>query len=150
MWQLAVSPRASLPFLAERLRPAGWLDAARRKQVERRLADLDDEAFAVRQKAETELEKMGDVIEPALRKALERKPSLEARRRIEKLLEKITAVSGERLRTLRALEALEQMNTPEARRLIDALATGEPSAWLTEQARRSCAGRDASAKRPRH
>jgi RNA polymerase sigma factor (sigma-70 family) len=119
MWQLAVSPRASLPFLAERLCPAAPLDAAQQKQVERLLADLDDEAFAVRQKAETELEKMGDAIEPALRKALEGKPPLEVRRRIEKLLEKITAVSGERLRTLRALEALEQMNTPEARRLID-------------------------------
>lgn len=68
MWQLAVSPRASLPFLAERLRPAAPLDAAQQKQVERLLADLDDEAFAVRQKAETELEKMGDAIEPALRK----------------------------------------------------------------------------------
>ena len=116
MWQLAVSSRASLPFLAERLRPAAPLNASQQKQVERRLADLDDETFAVRQKAEADLEKMGDAIEPALRKALGGKPPLEVRRRIEKLLEKITAVSGERLRTLRALEALEHMNTPEARR----------------------------------
>jgi RNA polymerase sigma factor (sigma-70 family) len=137
MWQLAVSPRVSLPFLAERLRPAVPLDAARQRQVERLLADLDNEAFAIRQNAETELEKMGEAIEPALRKALEGKPSLEVRRRIEKMLEKMTAVTGERLRELRALEALEHMDTPEARRLVDALAAGEPAAWLTEQARRS-------------
>ena len=137
MWQLAVRPHASLPFLAERLRPVTPLDAERQKQVERLLAKLDDEAFAVRQRAEAELEKMGESIEQMLRKALEGKPSLEVRRRIEKVLEKVAGWTGERLRIFRALEAIEHMDTPEARGLLDLLASGDPGAWLTQEARRS-------------
>ena len=49
------------------------------------MADLDNESFTARQQAESELEKMGPAIEPALRKALEGKSSLEVRRRIEKV-----------------------------------------------------------------
>jgi hypothetical protein len=134
-WQIALAPRETLPFLAERLRPVASLDAERQKRVERLLADLDHEAFAVRQQAEAELEKMGAAIEPALRRALEGKPSLEVRRRIEKVLEKVAGLTGERLRAIRALAALEHMHTPEARRLLDSLADGDPRAWLTQEAR---------------
>jgi hypothetical protein len=129
---LAQAPKQALPFLTEHLRPVAPLEAARQKRAEQLLADLDSERFAVRQAAETELEKMGPMIEPALRKALEGKPSLEVRRRIDTVLAKFT---GERLPLSRALEAIEHMNTPEARRLVDALANGVPHAWLTEEAR---------------
>jgi WD40 repeat protein len=133
IWRLALSPRQALPFLAERLRPIRPLDAAEQKQLERLLADLDHEKFTLREQAEGELEKMGPVVEPMLRKALEDKPSLEVRRRIENVLEKLANV---RLRTLRALEAIEHMNTPEARQLLDTLANGTPRAWLTDEARK--------------
>jgi hypothetical protein len=131
MWQLALSPRDALPFLVERLRPVAPLNAVQQKLVDRLLADLDSDQFAVRQQAEAELEKMGATVEPALLKALESKPSLEVRQRIEKVLANL---ASERLRIQRALEALEHMNTPEARRLVDSLANGEPRAWLTEEA----------------
>ncbi|HEY7154651.1 MAG TPA: sigma-70 family RNA polymerase sigma factor [Gemmataceae bacterium] len=136
MWQMALSPKYALPFLAERLRPITPLDEKQQKQVAHLLADLDKESFTTRQQAEMELEKMGPAVEPALRKALEGKPSLEVRRRIEKVLEKVDDKSNERLRTLRALEAIEHMNTPEARRLLESLANGTPRAWLTEEARK--------------
>jgi RNA polymerase sigma factor (sigma-70 family) len=132
-WQLALSPRQALPLLAERLRPIPALEAAKQKQAERLLVGLDSEQFAARQQAEGELEKIGPVVEPALRKALEGKPALEVRRRIEKVLEKLA--SG-RLRMVRALEAIEHMNTPEARQLLDTLANGTPRAWLTQEARK--------------
>jgi RNA polymerase sigma factor (sigma-70 family) len=134
-WQMALAPREALPFLAERLRPVAPLDAQLQQRVEQLLVDLDQEAFAVRQQAEGELEKLGASIEPALRKALEGKPSLEVRRRIEKVLEKVAGLTGERLRTIRALAAIEHMHTPEARRLLDALAEGDPRAWLTQEAK---------------
>ncbi|HEY7315775.1 MAG TPA: sigma-70 family RNA polymerase sigma factor [Gemmataceae bacterium] len=135
VWQLALSPRHALPWLAERLRPIAPLDAERGKQVDRLLADLDHESFKVRQNAEAELEKMGTSVEPALRKALEGKPSLEVRRRIEKVLEKVAGWSGDRLRAARALEAIEHMNTPEARCLLEQLANGAARAWLTREAK---------------
>ncbi len=132
IWRLALLPKQALPFLMERLRPAAPLDASRRKQVERLLTDLDNEMFAVRQKAEAELEKMGSQLEPALRDALERNPSLEVRRRIKQVL---ASYSGERLRAVRALEALERMGTAQARRWIEELAQGESRAWLTREAK---------------
>ncbi|HTU93446.1 MAG TPA: WD40 repeat domain-containing protein [Gemmataceae bacterium] len=131
LWQLALSPKHALPFLAEKLPPVAPLDAARQKQVDLLLADLDSVQFAVRQEAETELEKMGSMVEPALRKTLENKPSREMRRRIESVLAKW---ADERLRPMRALEAVEHMNTAEARRLLEALAGGVPHAWLTKEA----------------
>jgi RNA polymerase sigma factor (sigma-70 family) len=140
LWQLALSPKQALSFLAERLQPAAPLDRARRKQVDRLLADLDSEQFAVRQQAETELEKMGRAIEPALCEALQNKPSPEARRRIEKVLERLAekvpeGPASERLRIVRALEAIEHMNALEAQHFLDKLAKGAPHAWLTEEAR---------------
>lgn len=132
LWKIALSPKQALPYLAERLRPVAPLDAEQRKQVDRLLADLDSDRFTVRQQAEADLEKIGLIIEPTLRKALDSKPSLEVRRRIEKVLENL---ASERLRITRALEAVEHMNTREAHRLLEALANGASHAWLTEEAR---------------
>src|SRR5262249_62047261 len=83
IWHLAATPRQTVPFLKEWLRPA----AIDRNKIGRLITDLDSNQFAVRQKAEAELEKLGELTEPALRKALQGQPSLELRRRAEKLLE---------------------------------------------------------------
>ncbi len=133
MWRMALSPKQALPFLTERLRPSRPLDAAQQKQLDRRLADLDSEQFAVRQQAEIELANMGMMIEPALRKTLQSKPSLEVRKRLENVLDKLASA---RVGITRALEAIEHMNTPQARQLLESLANGAPRAWLTEEARK--------------
>lgn len=49
------------------------------------IADLDNDQFAVREKATRELEKLGETAQPALRKALEGHPKPEARKRLERL-----------------------------------------------------------------
>jgi hypothetical protein len=109
------------------------------KQLAGLIGDLDSDDFAKREKVTVELEEFGEQALPAYRKALEGKPSLESRRRLEELLSKAhTAywdVSGERLRALRAVEALELYGSDEARELLKTLATGAAGARLTDQAK---------------
>ncbi len=133
-WALAGAPDRAVPFLREKLRPAVPADPARLAKL---LTDLDSEQFAVREKASRELEELGELAEEAVRKALDGKPPLDLSRRLEQLLEKIQEPgwSGPRLRESRALAALEQAGTSEARKLLDALAGGAPSASLTREAK---------------
>jgi hypothetical protein len=82
------------------------------------------------------LESLGALAEPALRKALEVKPSPEMRRTIESLLEKLAATpSGDHLRALRVIEVLERIGTAEARQFLQTLASGAQAAPLTGEAK---------------
>jgi hypothetical protein len=135
---LAAAPAKAAPFLKSRLRPAPEPDA---KRTQRLLADLDSDQFAVREAAATELAKLGEQIEPALRQVLRGTPSPEVRRRMEALLDNAVATargpvhSAERLRTLRAIQALEGIGTPEARRVLQTLAAGVAAARETRAAK---------------
>jgi WD40 repeat protein len=133
---LAAVPRQSIPLLSKRLKPALPIEA-RRVQV--LLADLDSSDFSKRDNAAKELEALGEQIEPALRKALEGRPTLEIRRRLEALLEKSSELwrnpSQERVRMLRSLEVLERAGTAEAWQALEALAGGASGARLTEEAK---------------
>jgi len=107
------------------------------RQVERLIADLDHEQFDVREGAARELEKLGERAEPALRKALAGKPSLEARRRLEGLLNRVEGgrLSAETVRQIRAVEVLESIGELEAQRVLSKLAAGPPEWRLTQEAR---------------
>jgi WD40 repeat protein len=134
IWLLATTPSQSVPFLREHLPPTGTLEPERRKQVEQWLTDLDSDEPAVRDRASTALAKSGPAAEPILRKALAGRPSLEQRKRIERLLEQ---VEREQVKFGRALEVLEHTAAPESRQLLEALAAGDAEAWLTREARAS-------------
>jgi WD40 repeat protein len=123
-----VRSSASIAFFKERLNPARRADDA---AIARLLQDLDSDQFAVREKAQAELVKMGETIEACLRRALANWPTLELRRRVELLLEKLL---GPRLRAVRAVEVLERIDNPEARALLAELAKGDPAAELTTEA----------------
>lgn len=128
-----MSPARSLPFLADHLRPVAGVDA---KRVAQLLADLDSEQFAVRDTAAKELAQMGEQIEPALRRVLEGKPSLEVRQRVQGILGSLRGVPpAATLRTLRAMEVLERAATPEARQILRKLAEGAPGARETRAAK---------------
>jgi hypothetical protein len=118
-------------LLKERVKPVSA------DQLGRLLADLDDNDFPVREKATLELERLGKFIEVPLRKTLEKQPSLEARRRIERLLETLerTGPAPEVLRSLRSVEVLELIGTTEAREGLRTLAQGADDAELTREAR---------------
>jgi RNA polymerase sigma factor (sigma-70 family) len=136
MWQLVASGARAVALLKDHLRPVSHIDPDR---IARLLGDLNSGAFAVRDRAEKELENLGDVAESALRKAGANSQSAEARRRMEGLLSKLEEEtrSGEPLRALRAVEVLEQIGTPEARQLLQQLAAGAPEARLTGEAAES-------------
>lgn len=135
MQRLTSDPTRSVPYLSQRLRP---VPAVAEKRLARLIADLDGDEFAVREKASAELEKLGEPARHTLRQALAARPTLEMRRRLEKLIDKLErerwSPTGHRLRAWRALEVLERAGTSEAKRLLAALAGGAPEARLTREA----------------
>jgi hypothetical protein len=118
---LALSP-ASLGWLEERLRTHAPL--ATPERIERLIADLDDEEYAVRQRATQELRRLRVDARRAMLRARETHPPLEMLRRLDELLAdpELTTPSGWTLQGLRGVEALEAMSTPEARRALRRLA----------------------------
>jgi RNA polymerase sigma factor (sigma-70 family) len=135
--RLAASGR-TVPHLKERLRP---VVAADEKALARPLGELDSDRFEVRQKAADELEKLGEAVVPACRKVLAGSPSAEVRRRLEGIVSKWEqeqrTPSGDTLRAIRAVELLERTGNPDARRLLEALATGLPESRQTREAKGS-------------
>jgi hypothetical protein len=102
---------------------------------------LSSDRFAARKQASDELIRLSDLASAACRKALAGQPPLEVRRRLEAILEKHAHdwhnPTGERLRTLRAIEVLETAGATEAGRVLETLAEGAPEARLTREARAS-------------
>jgi WD40 repeat protein len=132
IYALAATPTATVSFLADRLKLAAEVDG---KQLMKLFADLDSDRFETREAAAKELLRLCDDIEPALRRFLESKPSLEARRRIEAILDSPRPVpTAATLRTLRAIRVLEMIGTLEARHLLRKLAGGASGARETREA----------------
>src|SRR5690606_27035949 len=100
---------------------------------------LDHEDFQAREQAAKELRELGDLAAPALQKALAGNPSPEASQRLAALLERLESAipSPETARRIRAVEALESIGNPEARRLLDKLAAGPAEMRLTQEAKAS-------------
>jgi len=132
-------------LLKDRLKPAPKTDPKRIRQL---IGELDSDKFAVREAAFKALQDLGLEAEPAFRKALQENPSAEVQKRIDALLSgppPRTAPSPDMLRRLRAITALEQVGSEEARQVLLILANGAPGALLTREAK---AALDRLAKRP--
>jgi RNA polymerase sigma factor (sigma-70 family) len=152
LWGLVAAPREAVPLLKQRLEPVSPPSDKGREQVALLLRELTTGEFAARQKAEAELVKLGTSILPLLRKAAQEEGlPLEARRRLENLIERLVKVGeGDRVRHTRVLELLEHLGTSEAKVLLEAYASGVPGVDLTEEAKASLqrlARRSASAQR---
>jgi WD40 repeat protein len=114
---LSSHPAEAVRLFQAHLRPRPPVDA---KRIDKLIEELDDDRFAVREKASEELGEMGPLAEAALKKAT-RNASLEVRRRAQDLLRKLgegASVAPERLRARRAVEVLERIGTPAARDLL--------------------------------
>jgi hypothetical protein len=140
MARLEESPAQTVGFLAKKLRPEHSADPA---HIEALVAQLDDDDFAVRNGARKELEMLGKAAEPALQQALERNPSLNLAYLITGLLGRLDAGplvnSSDSLRKLRAVAVLERIGTPDARNLLESLASGADWSSQTREARQALA-----------
>jgi RNA polymerase sigma factor (sigma-70 family) len=121
MWAMVEAPRQSMAILKKGLKPAA---PAAADQIAKLISDLDSDSFALRAKATGALEELGEAAEAALWRALADRPPLEVQRRLEQVLDKR---GKDIIRQLRALEVLEQIATPEARRTLEDLLASTPN-----------------------
>lgn len=130
---LVAAAKLATPLLSEKLKPATPPDV---KKINQWISELDSTDFKKRTLASVELEKLGELALPALRKVLETRPSPEVRRRVEPLLEKLTTgvLSAEQVRMIRAVEVLEKAGGSDARAVLETLVKGAPGALTTRQA----------------
>jgi hypothetical protein len=135
---LIAAPRQAVALFRKHVPSAAAVDP---RHLEKLIADLDHDDFAVRRAAEEELAKMGEQARPALVKALDAKPSLDVTRRLETLLaaREQSRLSSEEVRQMRAVEVLEALGTDEARGLFEEWAWGAAGSLLTEEAKASLA-----------
>jgi hypothetical protein len=133
--QLVGDSAKAVPFLGDHVRPVANIPNDRVSQL---IVSLGSDKFAVRDKAQRELEELQDLATEELVKTLGAGPTLEVRRRIELLLEKQELLkSPARLQALRAIEVLETIGTPEAMRVLQKLADGAPESQQTREAKAS-------------
>jgi RNA polymerase sigma factor (sigma-70 family) len=130
-------PGKAVEWFAPRVGRASSPDPVR---VTALIADLGDDDFATRERATAELMEDGPAVAAALREAVAKSSSAEARRRAERLLRDLEngVMSPRELRALRALEVLEWIATPEARARLLELTKGSPDARLTREAAAAC------------
>jgi WD40 repeat protein len=133
LWALRREPGRATALLRRRLTPARALP------LDRWVADLDSADFRTREAASKSLVAGGEGTARALRQVLKARPSLEVRRRIEHILaeKERRGPSPEELRSLRAVQLLEDLGSPAAREVLVTLSRGWPVAWQTRAARAS-------------
>jgi RNA polymerase sigma factor (sigma-70 family) len=142
VWALAAAPRQALPLCRDRLlRSPAAKDPQLPQRLARLIADLDADDFEVREKATLELGRLGKAAEPAVRQALDKPASLEARRRLERVLAPLQeqGLSRETLQALRAFEMLEQVGTPEAEEVLKKVAKDAADDSLKQEAQAALA-----------
>jgi WD40 repeat protein len=133
---LAAAPAQALPLIKERF-PTEW-KKPRAEQVARWIVELDDDSFKVRERAERALADAGADIVAELRKALANNPTVEAKKRLDGLINRLNGGGGpERLRSLRAIEVLERIGTAQAKELLRELSRKSLPADLDDEIRAS-------------
>jgi WD40 repeat protein len=120
---LIQAPEESVAFLQPRLEPLPKVDAT---QVTRWIASLDARAFKAREEAMENLTRLGRLVEQPLKESLNGKLSLEAKRRVEELLKRMSGEGPveEWKRLGRAVEVLELIGTEKALEIIKKIADG--------------------------
>ncbi len=133
IWGLVQSGAQGVAFLSRQCKSA---QALPEKEMTSLIQSLDDDRFAVRERAVRRLQELGDLARPALEKALGVALGLEAKQRIEALLREGLRIDSSpvRLQIWRSLEVLERIGSPAAQEVLERLTKGAPEARLTREA----------------
>ncbi len=137
---LAQKPDDFLALVKENL-PAADKPDVDREAIAKSLKQLDDQIFAVRERASAALSRLGRESLPQLRGRLSKATSSESKTRLQRaidLISRMPAPSGH-LRQIRLLALLEQMQSPEAKQELERLARGHADAALTKDAKAALA-----------
>jgi RNA polymerase sigma factor (sigma-70 family) len=132
IWQFS-DAKGAAAFLRGKIPP---MKPAAAERLQKLIADLDSDKFAVREAAERGLAELGDLAGPAMGKALAGSPALEVRLRLQKLVDNLATrkLSPDELRIQRAIGVLEMQGTAAARQVLKELAAGAPGALPTTAA----------------
>jgi WD40 repeat protein len=129
---LAAAPAQAVPLIKERFRTE-WKKLSA-EQVARWIAELDNDSFKVRERAASGLAEAGADVVAELREALANNPTVEAKKRLEDLVNRLSnGGSPERLRSLRAIEVLERIGTAQAKELLRELSRKSLPADLDDE-----------------
>jgi RNA polymerase sigma factor (sigma-70 family) len=128
---LSASPDRAAEFLGKHLKPA--LAAPSEAVLNRIFSDLDSDKFATREKASKELDDYGESAVPGVRKKLAGNASSEVKSRATEFLKPFDkgVLTAKRVRQMRAVELLEGLATPAARKILTEVAAGATGAPLT-------------------
>lgn len=142
LFALAAGGDQTVTLFKDLLKPAAAVNRDIPRQVRQLVADMDSDDFDTRDKANKQLQTLGEQAEPTLKEILESASSDEVKSRIEGLLahlDKGTVTDPELVRSLRAVSILERIGTPAAAELLARLAAGDPASRLTAAARAALA-----------
>jgi hypothetical protein len=134
MEQFRADPDSWLMFLDARLEPLFTM----KQRLISLLLKLESEKFNVRQKVSEEMEKLGELTIPFLEEKLQEQLTLETKRRIERVITRVTPADPEApsmfLRLWRAIEILEALATPSARATLLRMSRETPDARIRREA----------------
>jgi hypothetical protein len=127
------APADAVKFFAEKIKPVEALDP---KRIQRLLADLDSNEFAVREAASKALDGLDQQAQPYLEETLKSAKSAEVRDRVKRILERQqgAAITSEQLRQIREVMVLELIGDGESKNLLKRWAGGPVGALLTVEA----------------
>lgn len=136
MWRSIASAKQAVPHLTK------YLPTEDPERVKKLFRDLDSAHYPTRFAAQTELAKKGRWMEGRYDAVIANASSLEYKRRVEVLKEKLNAqdspsIARERLRVRRIMFICEQVGSPEAIEALQKLADKGPEEDLREEAKAS-------------
>jgi RNA polymerase sigma factor (sigma-70 family) len=133
MGRFLAAPAEAVKLFAEKVKSVEALDP---KRIQRLLADLGSDEFAVRETAEKAVLGLDEQAIPYLEATLKSAPPLEVRLRVKRILEEKqgVAITSEKLRQIRAVMVLERIGDGASKNLLKRWAGGPVGARLTREA----------------